>query len=56
MRVVDVWESREQFEKFRETQLDPALGKALAEGSVAMDGPPPEPEYSEVYDLVHGKA
>jgi hypothetical protein len=28
----------------------------MAERGVELDGPPPDPEYSEVFDLVQGKA
>jgi hypothetical protein len=56
VRIVDVWESQEQFESFRDNRLNPTLGKVLPERGIEMDGPPPEPEYSEVFDLVQGKA
>ena len=38
MRVVDVWESEEQFEHFFQGKLLPAMGEIDAQGSVL---PPP---------------
>ncbi|MDX6573686.1 MAG: hypothetical protein QOC86_2842 [Gaiellales bacterium] len=54
IRIVDVWESQKHFESFRDSRLNPTLGKVLPERGIEMDGPPPDPQYSEVYDLVHG--
>jgi hypothetical protein len=56
VRIVDLWESQEHFETFRENRLNPTLGKVMADRGVELDGPPPEPQYSEVFDLVQGKA
>jgi hypothetical protein len=56
VRVTDIWDSQEHFEAFRETRLNPTVGRVMAERGVELGGPPPDPEYSDAFDLVHGKA
>jgi hypothetical protein len=48
--VYDVWESREAFQRFVESQLGPAMA-----GLVGDDGPRPEPQFFEIETLVHGR-
>jgi hypothetical protein len=47
-RVITVWESREQFDRFREEKLLPAIREVAGEA-----GPPPtEPEVNPVHKLI----
>ena len=50
MRVVDVWESQEDFDRFREERLNPAVSEVM--GPQAAEAPVPGPEVSEVYNLI----
>jgi hypothetical protein len=47
MRVFDVWESQEAFERFESERLAPAVQAVAQE---AGGGPPPEPR-REIYEL-----
>ena len=49
-REVDVWESREAFETFLRDRIMPAVVKVV--GEEALNTPPPEPQFMEVYDLI----
>lgn len=52
--VVDVWESREDYEQFAQTRLGPAIGKVMqARGLEMPDGP--EPTIEDVGDFVPGR-
>ena len=51
LRIVDVWESREAFESFRDDRLMPAIQAVAEEKGVEMEGPPSY-EFSEVHHLV----
>jgi hypothetical protein len=52
--VVDVWESAEHFERFRDGQLMPAMGKVMSERGIAMEAAP-EPTFTEAHDVIRGK-
>jgi hypothetical protein len=54
VRVVDVWESQAQFEKFRDDRLMASLQKVAAERGLEVSGPP-EPTFEEVFDVVQGR-
>jgi hypothetical protein len=47
-RVITVWGSREQFDRFREEQLLPAFRELAGE----QPGPPPEPDVQPVHKLI----
>lgn len=47
MRVVDVWESEQHFQDFRDQRLGPAVGEVMG-----ADGPTPEIQVHEVHDLL----
>lgn len=47
MRVIDVWESEQHFQDFRDQRLGPAVGEVMG-----ADGPPPEIQVHEVHDLL----
>jgi hypothetical protein len=49
MAIVDVWESQEAFDRFREERLAPAIGQVVGEQQGAA---PPEVRVYEVHDLV----
>jgi hypothetical protein len=55
VHVVDIWESQEAFQKFNDEQLMGAMQKVLTERGVSMDGPLPEPSFSEAFDVVRGR-
>jgi hypothetical protein len=50
IQVVDGWESRAQFDAFRESRLMPAVGQVMGD-RMAQGGPPPEPDEYEPLDL-----
>ncbi len=54
VRVVDIWESQAQFEKFRDDRLMAGLQKVAAERGLEMSGPP-EPTFEEAFDVVKGR-
>jgi hypothetical protein len=47
MRVFDVWESKEAFEKFAQERLGPAVAEVMGEGTE-----PTKLEVHELHDLV----
>jgi hypothetical protein len=52
--VVDVWDSREAFERFTKERLLPGIEQAM--GSSGADHPDmPEPSIVEAFDLVRGR-
>ena len=50
IQVVDAWESRGQFDAFRESRLMPAIMEVMGD-RMAQGGPPPEPDQYEPLDL-----
>ena len=54
VRVVDIWESQAQFEKFRDDRLMASLQKVAAERGLEVSGPP-EPTFEEAFDVVKGR-
>jgi hypothetical protein len=50
LRIVDVWESSEHFDRFVEEKLGPALG--LIEGAEAIS--PPQPQVAPLQNAWHG--
>lgn len=46
MRIVDVWESAEQFESFSQERIAPAVAEVLGD-----DAPPPSIEIRELHNL-----
>lgn len=50
IQVVDVWESREQFDAFQESRLMPAVMQVMGD-RMGQGGPPPEPQQYEPLDL-----
>ena len=48
MRIVDVWESKDAYERFEQATLMPAMGRIGA--APPAGGPPPRDEY-EVHNL-----
>jgi heme-degrading monooxygenase HmoA len=51
MRIVDVWESQQDFETFRDERLFPAIQSVMQEKGVEMEGPPSY-EFSEIHHFV----
>jgi hypothetical protein len=55
LRVVDVWDSQADFERFQESRLNQAAGALMAERG--MDGPMDlQPKITEAFDIVRGKS
>jgi hypothetical protein len=50
MRVIDIWESKDAYERFEQEMLFPAMGRI---GMSAPDSPPPRDEF-EVHNLRRG--
>jgi hypothetical protein len=50
IQVVDAWESREQFDAFRESRLTPAIMQVMGD-RMGQGGPPLEPDQYEPLDL-----
>lgn len=48
--IYDIWESKEQFERFNDTRIGPAMQEIFA--GAQPDGPMPEPQYYSVDVLV----
>ena len=53
-RVIDIWETREHFERFAESRLGPAIGKVLGERGIEPFEPP-TPTFEDASDLVRGR-
>ena len=51
MRIVDIWESQQAFETFRDERLLPAIQAVLSEQGVEPQGPPTY-EFSEIHHFV----
>jgi heme-degrading monooxygenase HmoA len=54
VHVVDIWESRAAFEKFRDGSLVPTMQKYMAEHNMAPDSAP-QPQLDEAFDVVRGR-
>jgi hypothetical protein len=55
VHVVDVWESSEHYDRFRDERLMPVMTRVMAERNRSLGGPPPEPQFVEAYDIVKGR-
>ena len=53
--VVDIWESAEQIQRFRDNRLMPAFAKVAAAQNVSMPQDIPEPTITPARDLVRGR-
>jgi hypothetical protein len=53
-RIVDVWESTEDYDAFNRDRLMPAMQKATERHGMNLDGPAPEATISEVLGIVRG--
>jgi hypothetical protein len=57
MTIIDVWESREDYEKFGESRLGPAFATVFERmGMDPSDMAEPETQFLEVLSSVHGDA
>jgi hypothetical protein len=54
VRVIDVWESEEDYNRFRDGRLTQAVEGALGAGAMTS-GPPPNTEAMEVHHLIRGR-
>jgi hypothetical protein len=53
--VVDVWESTEQFERFRDARLLPAMSKVAGERNLSLPQDLPPPTMTPARDVVRGR-
>ena len=53
-RVVDVWESQADYQRFAESRLLPAMQKVAAQNGMQLEQPP-APEFIDVHAVVRGK-
>jgi heme-degrading monooxygenase HmoA len=54
VRVVDIWESPEDFQKFNEERLLPTTQQVMTERGISVD-PLPQPTFEEAFDLLRGR-
>ena len=52
-RVVDVWESQDDYRRFAESRLMPAMQKVAAQNGMQLEQPP-APEFTELHAVVRG--
>src|SRR3954453_22715941 len=52
--IIDVWESQQHYERFRDARLLPAIAKMTA-ASAAEVPQPRDPQFYDVVDLVRGR-
>jgi quinol monooxygenase YgiN len=56
IRVIDVWESADAFDAFRDARLMPTMQKVATDSGMDMaQAPPPETSVTEVAGLVRGR-
>ena len=46
LRILDIWESPEQFQAFAESRLAPTIGETLGDEAP----PPPQPRFTELHN------
>jgi hypothetical protein len=56
LRHIDVWESRQDWERYRDERVGPAVGKVLAAAGIAERRPQPVERPLEVVDVMTGAA
>ncbi len=54
LRHTDVWETREDWERYRDQQVRPAVERALLAAGIDPRTPPPESHDLELVDVVVG--
>ena len=52
--IVDVWETREHYERFAESRLGPAVAKVMQANGIEM-ADSPEPRFEDAQDVVRGR-
>ena len=55
VRVMDIWDTKDAFDKFNDLQLIPVMQKVMPEWGITTEGPPPERTFDEVFDVVRGR-
>lgn len=56
LRHIDVWESKQDWERYRDERVGPAVGKVLAAAGIAGRRPEPVEHPLEVVDVLTGAA
>jgi hypothetical protein len=54
VRVVDLWQSSEQYQGFRDIRLAAAMGKVMADHGVVAPSKLPQPTITPAHDVIHG--
>ena len=54
VHLVDIWESREDIQRFAQERLIPSMKNLSQERGIPMPDPIPDPKLTEAYDLVRG--
>lgn len=56
IKIIDVWESQQAWETFRDERLNPAMGKVAAANGVDLSAmPDPETTVTEVHRAIRGR-
>ena len=54
VHIVDVWESKADYDAFEASQLNPAIASVAAANGMEIPADGPTPTFTEVFDLVVG--
>lgn len=52
LRHLNVWESKEDWDRFQREQVAPAVGKVLASMGITEPAPPPAPRELDLIDVI----
>jgi hypothetical protein len=55
VHIVDVWNTREDYEAFAESRLNPAIASVAAASGMEIPADGPQATFTEVFDLLIGK-
>ena len=53
--IIDVWNSRAEFDAFEESRLKPAIESVAAANGMEVPADGPAPTFTDAFDLVVGK-
>jgi hypothetical protein len=55
VHIVDVWNSKADYDAFEESRLNPAIASVAADHGIEIPADGPRPTFTEAFDLVLGK-
>ena len=55
VHIVDVWNSKADYDAFAESRLNPAIASVAADQGMEVPADGPVPTFTEAFDLVVGK-